>query len=89
MEHVNSPFGFVDQIILVVFMLMLFAGLAGGNPGMVLKPAFEIAGQIIMALISLLCALITMLFRVLLSGIMAGAQALAERVQTRSSRQIK
>lgn len=89
MEHVNSPLGFVEQIILVVFTLMLFAGIAGGNPGMVLKPTFEIVGQIVMALISLLSALITNLFRVVLSVLISGAQALAAGLQSSSSRHIK
>ena len=89
MEHVNSPLGFVEQIILIIFTLMLFAGLAGGNPEMVLKPTFQIVGQIVMALISLLSALITTLFRVVLSVVISGVQALATGLQSGSSRQIK
>lgn len=89
MEHANSPLGFIEQIILIIFTLMLFAGLAGGNPSMVLKPTFEIAGQIVMALISLLSALITTLFRVALSAVISGVQALASGLQSGSSRQIK
>jgi hypothetical protein len=89
MEHVNSPLGFIEQILLIIFMLMVFVGIAGGNPSMVLKPMFDIVGQIVMAVISLLCALITTLFRVVLSVLVSGVQAFAAGLQSGSNRQIK
>ncbi|HEY9786349.1 MAG TPA: hypothetical protein V6D17_13160 [Candidatus Obscuribacterales bacterium] len=89
MEHVNSPLAGVEQILLIIFMLMVFVGIAGGNPSMVLKPVFEIIGQILMALISLLTALITTLFRVVLSVFLAAIQSLAAGLKSNSSRQIK
>ena len=67
----------MEQILLLIFTLMLFVGLAGGNPGMVLKPIFEIASQLIGTILSLVCSLLLMLFRALLSLLAAGVQALA------------
>lgn len=86
--YANSPLGFIEQILLVVFTLMLFAGLAGGNPSMVLKPLFEITGQLIGTLLSLLCTLIVTLFRAVLSLIVSGVGALASMAQSANSRNI-
>ncbi|HEY9793618.1 MAG TPA: hypothetical protein V6D22_24685 [Candidatus Obscuribacterales bacterium] len=85
---VNSPLGFVEQILLVVFMLMLFAGLAGGNPSMVLKPMFDIVGQLVGAILGLLCTLIATLFRMLLSLLVSGLQAAASMAQSAGSSEI-
>ncbi len=79
----------IGQLLLPIFMLMILVGVVGGNPSMVLKPTFDILGQIVMAIISLLSTLITTLFRVGLSGLLSGAQALLSGLQSGSSRQIK
>src|SRR5579885_182134 len=79
----------IGQLLLPIFMLMILVGVVGGNPSMVLKPTFDILGQIVMAVISLLSTLITTLFRVGLSGLLSGAQALLSGLQSGSSRQIK
>jgi len=84
----NAPLGFIEQILLVVFMLMLFVAIAGGNPSMVLKPLFEITGQLVGTLLSLLCTLIVTLFRTLLSLIVSGVAALAAMAQSANSRNI-
>lgn len=72
-----SPLGFIEQILLVIFMLMIFAGIAGGNPGMIIKPVFDIVGQLLGTVLSLLCSLILTLFRTLLTLLISGIQALA------------
>ena len=74
--HATSPLGFIEQILLVIFMLMLFAGIAGGNPGMIIKPVFDIVGQLLGTLLSLLCSLILTLFRTALTLFVSGLQAL-------------
>lgn len=53
----------MEQILLLVFMLMLFVSIAGGNPGMVVKPLFDIVSQLVGTLLQLLCTLIVTLFR--------------------------
>lgn len=73
----NSPLGFIEQILLVIFMLMLFAGLAGGNPAMIIKPVFDIVGQLLATVLSLLCSLILTVFRTALTLLVSGLQALA------------
>lgn len=86
--YANSPLGFVEQILLIIFALMLFVGIAGGNPGMVLKPLFEITGQLVGTLLSLLSNLAATLFRALLSLAMDGLGALASTIQSTHSRNI-
>lgn len=72
-----SPLGFIEQILLVIFMLMLFAGIAGGNPGMIIKPVFDIVGQLLGTVLSLLCSMILTVSRTLLTLPVSGLQALA------------
>lgn len=72
-----TPLGFIEQFLLVIFMLMLFAGIAGGNPGMIIKPAFDIVGQLLGTVLSLLCSLILTIFRTLLTLLVSGLQAIA------------
>lgn len=72
----TSPLGFIEQILLVIFMLMLFVGIAGGNPSMVIKPVFDIVGQLLCTILSLLCSLILTMFRALITLLTSGLQAL-------------
>ncbi len=72
-----TPLGFIEQILLLIFILMLFAGIAGGNPGMIIKPVFDIVGQLLGTVLSLLCSLILTVFRALLTLLVSGLQALA------------
>lgn len=65
MTPTSSALGGIEQIFLLIFMLMILVAIAGGNPSMVLKPVFDIVGQLVMALISLLSQLLIALFRVL------------------------
>lgn len=72
-----TPLGFIEQILLLIFMLMLFAGIAGGNSGMIIKPVFDIVGQLLSTVLSLLSSLILTVFRTLLTLLVSGLQALA------------
>jgi ABC-type polysaccharide/polyol phosphate export permease len=72
----SSPLGFIEQILLVIFMLMLFVGIAGGNPSMVIKPVFDIVRQLLGTILSLLCSLLLTVFRALITLLTSGLQAL-------------
>lgn len=72
----SSPLGFIEQILLVIFMLMLFVGIAGGNPSMIIKPVFGIVGQLLGTILSVLCSLLLTVFRALITLFMSGLQAL-------------
>lgn len=72
----SSPLGFIEQILLVIFMLMLFVGIAGGNPSMVIKPVFDIVGQLLGTILSLLCSLFLTVFRALITLLTSGLLAL-------------
>ena len=85
----SSAFAGIEQIFLLLFVLMIFVGIAGGNPSMVLKPVFDIVGQIVMALISLLGQLLIALFRVLASVLISGTKVLAETLRSASVTQNK
>lgn len=74
--HASSPLGFIEQILLVIFMLMLFAGIAGGNPGMIIKPVFDIVGQLLGTILGLLSNLVLTVFRALITLLTSGLQAL-------------
>ena len=90
MTPTTSPvLGGIEQTLLVVFILMVFVGIAGGNPGMVLKPLFDIVGQIVMALISLLSALVISLLRLAMSVLLSGGQSLTATLQSSADRKMK
>lgn len=72
----SSPLGFIKPILLVIFMLMLFVGIAGGNPSMVIRPAFDIVGQLLGTILSLLCSLLLTVSRALITLLTSGLQAL-------------
>ncbi len=72
----SSPLGFIEQILLLIFMLMLFVGIAGGNPSMVIKPVFDIVGQLLGTVLSLLCSLLLTVFRASITLLTSGLQAL-------------
>jgi hypothetical protein len=67
----------MEQILLLVFMLMLFVGIAGGNPGMVVKPLFDIVTQLVGTLLQLLCTLIATLFRAACTLLVSAIQAIS------------
>jgi hypothetical protein len=79
----------IEQIFLLLFVLMIFVAIAGGNPSMVLKPVFDIVGQILMALISLLSQLVIALFRVLASVLISGTKLAADTLRNASVTQNK
>lgn len=85
----SSALGGIEQIFLLLFMLMVLVGIAGGNPSMVLNPVFDIVGQMVKALISLLSTLLITLFRVLGSVGVSGVKLLAEALTNGSGRQNK
>jgi hypothetical protein len=85
----SSALGGIEQIFLLLFMLMVLVGIAGGNPSMVFNPVFDIVGQMVKALISLLSTLLITLFRVLGSVLVSGVRLLAEALTNGSGRQNK
>jgi hypothetical protein len=87
MTPTSSPLGGIEQVLLLLFMLMVLVGIAGGNPSMVLNPVFDIVGQMVKALLSLLSTLLITLFRVLGSVLVSGIKLLAETLKNGSRRQ--
>lgn len=85
----SSMLSGIEQIFLLLFMLMVLVGIAGGNPSMVLNPVFDIVGQMVKALISLLSTLLITLFRVLGSVLVSGVKLLTEALTNGSGRQNK
>ena len=83
----SSPLAGIEQIFLLLFMLMILVAIAGGNPSMVLKPTFDIVGQIVMALLSLLSTLLITLFRVLGNVLVSGIKLLSETLRNGYGRQ--
>lgn len=81
---ISSPLAGIEQIFLLLFMLMILVAIAGGNPSMVLKPMFDIVGQIVMALLSLLSTLLISLFRVLGTVAVSGINLAAETLKNAS-----
>ncbi|MFN8658165.1 MAG: hypothetical protein U0105_17645 [Candidatus Obscuribacterales bacterium] len=67
----------MEQILLLIFTLMIFVGIAGGNPGMVLKPVFDIVGQLVGMLLGLLSTLIVTVFRAVCTLVVSAIQALS------------
>lgn len=83
-----TPLAGIEQILLIVFVLMVFVGIAGGNPSMVLKPTFDIVGQLATMLLGLISTLVATLFQTLLSVLVSIVQALSAMTQSTSSHHI-
>lgn len=79
----------IEQIFLLLFVLMVLVGIAGGNPSMVLKPVFDIVGQIVMSFLSLLSTLLISLIRLLGSLLTSGIKLTAETLRNSSATQNK
>ena len=77
----------IEQIFLLIFMLMVLVGIAGGNPSIVLKPVFDIAGQVVTTLLSLLSTFLNSLIRLLANVLMSGFKLLAETLANASKSQ--
>lgn len=89
MAEVNSVLLGIEQLFLLLFLLMVLVGIAGGNPSMVLKPVFDIVGQIVMALLSLLSTLLISLIKLLGSLLTSGIKLTAETLRNSSVTQNK
>lgn len=89
MTEANSALGGIEQVFLLLFVLMVLVGIAGGNPSMVLKPVFDTVGQIVMALLSLLSTLLISLIRLLGSLLTSGIKLTAETLRNSSVTQNK
>ena len=70
----------MEQILLPVFMLMLLVGIAGGNPGMVVKPLFDIVSQLVGTLLQLLSTLLVTLFRAACTLLVSAIQAISTMI---------
>jgi hypothetical protein len=89
MTEATLVFGSIEQIFLLLFVLMVLVGIAGGNPSMVLKPVFDIVGQIVMTLLSLLSTLLISLIRLLGTLLAEGIKLSAETLRNGSVTQNK
>jgi hypothetical protein len=70
----------MEQILIPVFMLMLLVGIAGGNPGMVVKPLFDIISQLVGTLLQLLSTLLVTLFRAACALLVSAIQAISTMI---------
>jgi len=70
----------MEQILLPVFMLMLLVGIAGGNPGMVIKPLFDIISQLVGTLLQLVSTLLVTLFRAACTLLVSAIQAISTMI---------
>lgn len=89
MTEATSALAGIEQIFLLLFVLMVLVGIAGGNSSMVLKPVFDIVGQIVMTLLSLLSTLLISLTRLLGSLLRSGIKLTAETLRNSSVTQNK
>ncbi|MBZ0189783.1 MAG: hypothetical protein K8F91_26290 [Candidatus Obscuribacterales bacterium] len=80
----TSWLGGIEQIFLLIFMLIVLVGIAGGDASMVLKPVFGIVQQIVMSLISLLSNLLMSLFTLSANLLISGFKLLAETLANAS-----
>ncbi|MBK9145163.1 MAG: hypothetical protein IPM23_21940 [Candidatus Melainabacteria bacterium] len=87
MSPPNSLLIGIEQIFLLIFMLMILVGITGGNPSIVLKLVFDIAGQVVTTLLSLLSTLLISLIRLSANVLMSGFKLLAETLANASKSQ--
>ena len=82
-----SPvFAFFQSIFLLVFVLMLFVGIAGGKPESVLSPFIDLIGKTIAALLGAVVALVAAVLRGILSILLSGLHALLSYWKSSSTR---
>lgn len=89
MTEATSVLASIEQIFLLLFVLMVLVGIAGGNPSMVLKPVFDIVGQIVLAILNLLSTLLISLIKLLGSLLTSGTKLSAEALRNSSVTQNK
>lgn len=70
----------MEQILLPIFLLMLLVGIAGGNPGMVVKPLFDIVSQLVGTFLQLLCTLLVTVFRAICTLVVSAIQAISAMI---------
>ena len=70
----------MEQILLPIFMLMLLVGIAGGSPGVVIKPLFDIVSQLVGTLLQLLCTLLVTIFRAICTLVVSAIQAISTMI---------
>lgn len=87
MTHPTPLLGGIEQILLLLFMLMVLVGLAGGNPSSVITPVFDIAKQLITALLSLLSSLLISLIQLVTTVLTSGVKLLSETLRDASKTQ--
>lgn len=85
----TSPFAFVQSIFMIVFVLMLFVGVAGGRPETVLQPLMAITGQIVSTLLGVVLSLAAAILRGILSLLLSSLHALLSFWKSSSSRHIR
>lgn len=78
----NSMLGGIEQILLLVFMLMILVGIAGGNPSTVLQPLFAIAGQLASMLLNLISKLVLMIVQGVCTLLLSGFNFLIATTQS-------
>jgi hypothetical protein len=85
---VSSPFAYVQSIFMLVLILMLFVGVAGGKPETVLQPLMGIIGTLISTLLTTGLALVAAILRGILSILLSGLHALLSYWKSSNSRHI-
>lgn len=78
----NSMLGSIEQILLLVFVLMILVGIAGGNPSTVLQPLFAIAGQLASMLLNLILKLVLMIVQGVCTLLLSGFNFLIATTQS-------
>lgn len=78
----NFMLGGVEQILLLVFMLVILVSIAGGNPSTVLQPLFAIAGQLAAMLLNVISRVVLMILQTVCSLFVSGFNFLMANTQS-------
>ena len=86
--HMNSPFGIVEQVFLLAFILMLLVGLAGGRSEAVVSLLLEIFGTAASAVMGLALMMLKTVFSLVGNIAVSGGHAWLNKGSSESSRHI-
>ena len=84
-----SPFGGIEQVLLLLVVIMTLVGFAGGNPAAVIAPIAQLLTRLLVGIISLAFAVATALIKALITLTPTLLRSVSAAAQTASTRRVR
>ncbi|HEY9789641.1 MAG TPA: hypothetical protein V6D22_04525 [Candidatus Obscuribacterales bacterium] len=89
MTTMNPATAGVEQLMLIVFTLVILVGMAGVKPDVILRPLLDMLTRLVVSLIGLLCTVLAELFKAVFALIPALIKAVGSGASSASARKIR